>query len=102
MAGREALQSGLIKRVVDGNNTGIWRDRWIANHFEGRPITPQDDQNVVMVADLLTESGEWNAQLIRDIFLPIDAEAIMKQPVGSGGHDFWGWDLEKCFCTKIR
>lgn len=85
------------------------------NHFEGRPITPQDGQNVVMVADLLTESGEWNTQLIRDVFVPIDAEAIMKQPVGRDGRDFWGWDLEKsgvysvksgykllCCCTKIR
>lgn len=57
MAGREALQHGLIKRVVDGNTTEIWRDRWIANHFDGRPITPQEGKAITMVSELLNANG---------------------------------------------
>lgn len=57
MVGREALQIGLIKRVVDGNLTEIWRDRWISDHFDGRLITTQVNQNLETVSDLLTPSG---------------------------------------------
>ena len=73
-----------------------------ANHFEGRPITPQDGQNVVTVTELMTASGQWNLQLIRDCFLRIDAEAIVRQPVGCGEHDFWAWDLENSGVYSVK
>lgn len=95
LAGREALQAGLIKRVVDGASTGIWTDRWIAGHFEGRPITPRDGQSIEQVSDMITAAGTWNESLIRECLFPIDAETILKQPIGRGDHYFWAWDLER-------
>jgi hypothetical protein len=68
MAGREALQHGLIKRVVDGNTTEIWRGRWIANHFDGRPITPQEDQVITRVSELLNANGDWNIETVGVVF----------------------------------
>jgi hypothetical protein len=73
------LQAGLIKRVVDGASTGIWTDRWIAGHFEGRPITPRDGQSIEQVSDMITAAGTWNESLIRECLFPIDAETILKQ-----------------------
>lgn len=35
LAGREALQTGLVRRVVDGVSTEIWTDKWLSNHFDG-------------------------------------------------------------------
>ena len=42
VAGREVLKQGLIRRIGDGSTTRIWEDRWIPQHFGGRPIVPQD------------------------------------------------------------
>ena len=58
LAGREALQTGLVKRVVDGVSTGIWTDKWLSNHFDGRPITPMEGHGLTEVSELLTVSGE--------------------------------------------
>lgn len=78
-----------------GSQTDIWRHRWISNHFDGRPITPREDQVPVRVSDLITASGQWNEALIRDVFLPIDANAIIRQPLGRGQSDFWAWEKER-------
>jgi len=88
LGGREALQTGLVRRVVDGVSTGIWTDKWLSNHFDGRPITPMDGQGLTEVSELLTESGEWIEVSIREHFFPIDAEAVLRQPRGRNGHDF--------------
>lgn len=95
MAGREPLEHGLIKRISDGETTDIWRDRWIANHFNGKPITTRVDGFPNLVSELLNVDGTWNEEFIRAVFLRIDAEAILRQPVGRGAEDCWAWDLER-------
>jgi len=95
LAGREVLKKGLTRRIGDGTTTRIWEDRWLPNHFAGRPLTPAEGQVVETVADLTTDSGDWNEELIRDIFFPVDANAILKLPMTSRGEDFWEWEQEK-------
>jgi len=77
MAGKEILQKGMIRRIEDGGSTNIWQDRWIPMHFDARPLTPRADQEIDLVSDLLTESGHWNEELIRESFIPVDARAIL-------------------------
>jgi hypothetical protein len=60
LAGREVLQQGLIRRVVNGESTTIWGDRWISDHFDARPITPRVEGHSNLVSDLLSDSGAWN------------------------------------------
>jgi hypothetical protein len=91
LAGREVPEKGLIKRAGDGGQTSIWDDRWIPAHFDARPVTPRDGQAVTLVADLLN----WNEELIRGIFFPIDADAILKIPVNKACEDWWAWEPEK-------
>lgn len=95
MAGREVLGQGMIRRIGNGGSTHIWRDRWIPSHFDARPITPADGQEIALVSELLTASGKWNQELIRAIFLPIDARAILRIAVRPQENDWWAWDLEK-------
>lgn len=102
LAGREALQAGLIRRVADGTSTGIWTDRWISNHFDGRPITPGDGQDIEHVSELITESGGWNEEMIRERLLPVDAAAILRQPRGRGGQDFWAWNYERSGIYSVK
>ena len=37
LAGRKALECGLIRRIRDGETTNIWRDQWIPSAIGGRP-----------------------------------------------------------------
>lgn len=48
-----------------------------------------------MVSELLTWSGQWNETLVREQFLPIDAEAILRQPLGRGQLDSWAWEKQR-------
>ena len=48
-----------------------------------------------MVSKLMTASGTWNEVLIHDVFLPIDANAILKIPIRQQDDDRWAWELEK-------
>jgi hypothetical protein len=50
------------------------------------------DQEISLVSELISASGAWNERLIRDLFLPIDAEVILRLPMGRGDLDFWAWD----------
>jgi hypothetical protein len=102
LAGREALQEGLFRRVGDGVSTNIWSHKWISNHFAGQPITPRANLQILNVSDLLTTSGEWNTEIIKTCFLPIDADAILRQPIGRNSQDFWAWNSEKTGVYSVR
>lgn len=95
LEGQEVLKKGLLKRIGDGTMTNIWRDRWIPNHFSGRPLVVHDDPQVHMVADLLTPSGVWNGNLIRQVFASVDANAILATPIKGHGPDVWAWEPER-------
>jgi ribonuclease HI len=95
MAGKAVLNRGMIKRIGNGASTHIWHDRWIPLHFDARPITLAEGQDVSLVSELLTEEGQWNEQLIRDIFVPVDAEAIMRILVCLQDDDWWAWEPKK-------
>jgi hypothetical protein len=95
LAGREVLSSGLIKRIGNGSKTNIWRDRWLPNHFGGRPLTPAEGHSVSSVSGLLSENGQWNEDLIMQNFIPVDAAVIMRTPTRILGEDVWAWEPEK-------
>lgn len=49
----------------------------------------------MLVSDLVTASGQWNEALIRDVFLSIDASAIIRQPLNPTREDCWAWEKER-------
>lgn len=61
------------------------------------PITLLVPNPLEKVSDLLLPAMEaWDAQLVRGIFLPIDAEVIMKIPICTRNtKDFWAWNPDK-------
>lgn len=101
MAGREVLTKGLVRRIGDGTNTRIWHDRWLPGHFNGWPLTTQDDQQVERVSELMNPSGGWNVELVKQIFYGVDVQAILTQPV-QAGEDTWAWELERHGLYSVR
>lgn len=95
LAGREVLSQGLIRRIGNGESTDIWNDRWLPNHFGGRPLTPAGGQSVSRVSELLSENGQWNEDAIMQSFIPVDAAAILRTPVRTQHDDVWAWEPEK-------
>jgi len=44
---------------------------------------------VTMVADLLTSSGVWNEELVKQTFVDVDAHGILSTQVRGHGADVW-------------
>jgi len=55
-----------------------------------------------LLSELLTTSGSWNVEAIRALVLPIDAAAILRQPLGQGDGDFWAWEPERSRIYSVR
>lgn len=102
LAGREVLHKGMVRQIGDGSSTRIWQDRWIPNHFSGKPITSPEQPQVNMVADLLTPSGAWNEELIKQLFVNVDAHAILSTPIRGRGDDVWAWEPERHGLYTVR
>ena len=83
LAGRKALECGLIRRIGDGETTNIWRAHWIPGAIGGKPICPKPGALATRVSELLSEDGSsWNVQALHDNLLPIDVQAVRRIPLG--------------------
>ena len=62
------------------------------------------DNPVQLVSDLLDlDTENWDDAMVRQIFLPPDAEAIFVMPrPRRGGEDSWAWAWEKSGVFTIR
>jgi hypothetical protein len=109
-AGREALQLGLIKRISDGLTVSLWTDKWIPRSRTMQPsFQLHDDENNVEEINLVPELidhdiGCWNIDMVKRIFIPLEADAILNIPLRRDrGDDFWAWSLEKAgnYTVKI-
>jgi hypothetical protein len=100
VAGREAVQVGLIKRVGSGNSISIWEDKWIRDSHTMTPLFKPSfgpgDPELEKVSDLIdTSNWTWRRDLVRSVFALPDAEAILNIPLrNGGGDDFYAWNHE--------
>lgn len=97
IAGRKALDVGLIKRVGDDSTICTWIDPWILGNLSLKPMSRIGSSPLATVSELIDDyTGNWNVEIIQANFLPQDVEAILNIPLNSnGGEDFLAWALEK-------
>ena len=77
------LKEGIRWRVENGKRIHIWEDRWLPTPTTYKVISPQKDfDNFPMVSSLLDEDIKWwKTDLVRSIFLPFEANSILKIPI---------------------
>ena len=97
MAGRKALEAGLLCRICDGTSVKIWTGRWLPGKLSLQPLVQIGSANLYTVSDLIdTDNWSWKVDLIRSNFTPLDADAILNLPLRQGGgDDFWAWAHER-------
>jgi hypothetical protein len=96
LAGREALERGIIKRVGTGESISIWDDNWIPNSGTLQPLFRPADATVEKVSELI-RNNQWDLQkLSANKFCQLDIERILQIPLSSRAGDDWvAWAHEK-------
>ena len=104
VAGREALQAGLIMRVGDGSSIPIWEDKWISDTISMSPMSIITPTTLHTVNELIDEENwTWKTDLVRQNFLAPDAEAILNIPLRiGGGQDFFAWAFENSGVYTVK
>ena len=105
MAAQHLVKRGLRWQVGDGRSIWVWQDQWLTTRSTYRVVTPERHGNQIkMVRDLLKDEGmEWDIELVRGLFLPQDAEAILIIPISeSDAKDRMVWAKDKKGKFTIR
>ena len=77
------IEMGSRWIVGNGDSLKAWRSRWLPRPHSFLPIPWRQDIDMeTSVADLIDkEVGCWKEQIVRHLFLPIDAEQILRTPL---------------------
>lgn len=82
--GRELLQQGLIKSIGNGRSTTVWGDKWILDEVPRRPVNRQSLIDVnLKVSSLLDNSGQWNSDMLIELFPPNEVVRIKQMIPGT-------------------
>ena len=61
IAGRKAMDTGLIKQVGSGTTISIWNDQWIPSTLTHKPMGHLGNDPLVFVYELIDQtSGQWD------------------------------------------
>jgi ribonuclease HI len=104
LAGRQALETGLIKQIGDGSTVSVWDDKWIPGICAARLMGSLIATDVERVEELIDlDLHQWRSQLVRNIFFAPDAELILQIPLRrSIGEDWVAWHHEKSGVYSVR
>jgi len=57
-------------------------DRWLPRRYSFKPICLRGNDKNVRVAELINEElSYWKEEMVREIFLPCDADLILRMPL---------------------
>ena len=83
LAARGIIEKGLRWSIGNGKKVNIWKDRWLPTPVSFKVCNPRrQGSNVEMVANLLDcENGIWDANKVKDTFLPHKANVVLGIPI---------------------
>ena len=83
--GMGLLSKGIRWRIGDGSKVRIYSDPWIPRPTSFKPCSPISLSCEDFVSSLISPSGDWNSEKVRQHFLPLDADLILSIPLGRSG-----------------
>nr|GMD82297.1 uncharacterized protein LOC109159798 [Ipomoea batatas] len=92
LTGQALLKEGVVRRIGDGTESLIWGVPWLADPDNPRLHTPPIYALAQgKVSGLLNDMGNWDVDIVRDIFEPSDVPRILSTPVSPNNRDIWRW-----------
>uniref|UniRef100_A0A803QN19 Reverse transcriptase domain-containing protein n=1 Tax=Cannabis sativa TaxID=3483 RepID=A0A803QN19_CANSA len=91
------VKMGLRKRIGSGSTVRITEDPWlpIVNRPTSVPVTP-GLENFNVSSLFQVDSVDWDVDVVRDLFSPTDAAAILGIPISQSTYeDTWYWLTEQ-------
>lgn len=82
MSAQDVVKAGHRWWVGDGTSIQIWRDKWIPKPSKFQVISHRNTlPSTATVSELIDEgTREWKIDLVKSVFLPDDAQAILGIP----------------------
>ena len=83
MAAQKTVQLGCCWQIGNGETARLWRDKWLPTSLSYGPVTFSHfflDNGTVFTLNN-PEIASWKLDLIHEIFLPFDVEAILSIPL---------------------
>ncbi|XP_019192832.1 PREDICTED: uncharacterized protein LOC109187166 [Ipomoea nil] len=103
IAGQEVLRRGVARRIGDGGNTKIWEWGWLSDNANPNLHTPYvEELSEARVSGLMMSDGNWDVDILTNIFEEADVQRILATPVNRLFPDSWRWigDLRGQYTVK--
>ncbi|KAK3231070.1 hypothetical protein Dsin_002951 [Dipteronia sinensis] len=101
--GRELLEAGIRWRIGSGESLSIYKDRWLPRPSTFKVYSPLILDLNAKVQELKRANGDWNVDLVREFFLPNDADLILSLPCSSSNlPDSITWHYEKLGSYSVK
>ncbi|XP_060972631.1 uncharacterized protein LOC133038482 [Cannabis sativa] len=96
-AAKDTVKLGLRKGIGSGLSVGITSDPWLPTLDRASPIPVVPGlENFTVNSLLQMHSRNWDVEVVRDLFSPVDAAIILGIQINqSSENDYWYWFGEK-------
>lgn len=100
--GRELLIKGLTKSIGNGRSTLVWGDKWIMDGVPPRPVNRQTFIDInLKVETLLDDTGNWNVEMLTELFPPNEVVRIRQMIPGDVNDGFvWVYSQHGAYTVK--
>ncbi|WOG87677.1 hypothetical protein DCAR_0206908 [Daucus carota subsp. sativus] len=103
LAAQNILSQGMGCRVGDGKSISIVNDPWLPSSDSPYVVTESEAiQNQKVSSLMLPDVRRWDEDLVRDIFVPRDANIILATPLSEANSDIWYWRKENNGIFSIK
>lgn len=104
IAGLATFKRGYIWRIGSGEKVNIWSDPWIPASPDRKILTHRGNTVISKVVELINPvTGQWDEELIRDIFNHVDVTRILQIPINfQAFDDFISWHLTSSGIFSVR